>query len=78
MILAQGTFRSMNAYFVEEQGRELINQANVISGQLVSADYFSKDSDKKTVEATMLESSQSADYRVLVLDESCMVVYDTS
>ena len=69
--------RSVQDYFVEERKKELLRQANVISGQLTSSDYLFDGQEHTDMEELILDASQSNDFRVLVLDSSCMVVYDT-
>lgn len=76
--LTSTMFRTVNSYFVEERKKELLSQANVISGQLISSDYFHNEEAWEEMQTTMLEQSQASNFRVLVLDSSCVVIYDTS
>lgn len=77
VLLASTMLHSMQGYFFEERKKELLSQANVISGQ-VAASGFMKDRQGHTdLKEMMLETSQSKNFRVLLLDDSCMVIYDT-
>ena len=77
LLLASTLLHSVQGYFVEERRKELLSQANVISGQLTSARFLFEETGRTDLEEMMLEASQSEDYRIMVLDSSCVVVYDT-
>ncbi|MBR5590308.1 MAG: hypothetical protein IKW40_02140, partial [Anaerotignum sp.] len=73
LLLASTMLHSVQGYFVEERKKELLSQANVISGQLTSSGFLFHEGNRRDMEEMILESSQSGDYRVLVLDSSCVV-----
>ena len=77
LLLASTMLHSVQGYFVEERKKELLSQANVISGQLTSSGFLISEESRSDMEEMILENSQSEGYRVLVLDSSCVVVYDT-
>ena len=77
LLLASTMLHSVQDYFVEERKKELLSQANVISGQVTSADFLFSNASKVDIEEFILETSQTEDYRVLILDASSVVVYDT-
>lgn len=77
LLLASTMLHSVQGYFVEERKKELLSQANVISGQLTSSSFLFDEEDRGDMEELILETSQNEDYRILVLDSSCVVVYDT-
>ena len=77
LLLASTMLHSVQDYFVEERKKELLSQANVISGQVTSADFLFSVASKVDIEEFILETSQTEDYRVLILDASSVVVYDT-
>ncbi|WP_330695220.1 sensor histidine kinase [Anaerotignum sp.] len=77
LLIASTILHSVQDYFIEERKKELLSQANVISGQITSHEYMSDKANRDALEETMLEMSQEHDFRVLVLDSSCLVVYDT-
>ena len=77
LLLSSTMLHSVQGYFVEERKKELLSEANVISGQLTSSGFLFNKEARSDMEEIILESSQNGDFRVLVLDSSCMVVYDT-
>ena len=77
LLLASTMLHSVQGYFVEERKKELLSQANVISGQLTSSSFLFDEEGRGDMEELILETSQNEDYRILVLDSSCVVVYDT-
>ncbi|KXL53027.1 alkaline phosphatase synthesis sensor protein PhoR [Anaerotignum neopropionicum] len=77
LLIASTILHSVQDYFIEERKKELLSQANVISGQITSHDYLMDKDVRNTLEETILQMSQEHDFRVLVLDSSCLVVYDT-
>lgn len=77
LLLASTLLHSVQGYFVEERKKELLSQANVISGQLASSGFLFDESGRSDLEEMILETSQREDFRILVLDSSCVVVYDT-
>ena len=77
LLLASTMLHSVQGYFVEERRKEFLSQANVISGQLTSARFLFDEAGRTDLEEMMLEASQSEDYRIMVFDSSCVVVYDT-
>ncbi len=77
LLLASTMLHSVQGYFVEERKKELLSQANVISGQLTSSGFLFDEKSRGDMEELMLETSQNEDYRILILDSSCVVVYDT-
>ena len=77
LLLASTMLHSVQGYFVEERKKELLSQANVISGQLTSSSFLIHEGNRGGMEEIILENSRSEDYRVLILDSSFVVVYDT-
>lgn len=77
LLLASTMLHSVQGYFTEERKKELLSQANVISGQVTSSGFLWDAADRSDLEQVILESSQQEDYRVLILDAACVVVYDT-
>ncbi len=77
LLLASTLLHSVQGYFVEERKKELLSQANVISGQLASSGFLFEETGRNELEEIILETSQREDFRILVLDASCVVVYDT-
>lgn len=77
LLTASTMLHSVQGYFVEERKKELLSQANVISGQVASSNFLFDEQGRKDLEEVILETGQSNNFRVLVLDSACMVVYDT-
>lgn len=77
LLLASTMLHSVQGYFVEERKKELLSQANVISGQVTSSGFLYHDENRSDLEEGILKTSQDEDYRVLILDDSCTVIYDT-
>lgn len=77
LLVANTILHSIQGYFVEERKKELLSQANVVAGQLASYDFFTNEESKETLEEMILETSQEKDFRILILDSSAMVIYDT-
>ncbi len=77
LLLASTMLHSVQGYFVEERKKELLSQANVISGQISSSRYLFDEEGRGELEESILETSQKEDFRILVLDAYCVVVYDT-
>jgi len=77
LLLASTMLHSVQGYFVEERKKELLSQANVISGQLTSSNYLLREENRGAMEEVILETYRSEDYRVMILDSSYMVIYDT-
>ncbi len=77
LLLASTMLHSVQEYFVEERKKELLSQANVISGQVTSSGFMTDRQGHSDLKEMMLETSQSQNFRVLILDASCVVVYDT-
>ena len=77
LLMANTILHSMQEYFVEERKQELLSQANVIAGQLASNDFFFNQENQESLEEMVLQTGQDEDFRVLILDASAMVVYDT-
>ena len=77
LLLASTMLHSVQGYFLDERKKELLSQANVISGQATSSAFLFDEEHRSELEESILNSSQEKNYRVLILDASCMVVYDT-
>ena len=77
LLLASTMLHSVQDYFVEERKKELLSQANVISGQLTSSGFLFNEENRGDMEEIILETSRNEGYRVLILDSSYVVVYDT-
>lgn len=69
--------RSMEEYFVNERKAELLSNANMIAGQVSSYNYLKSSSYHSDVEGIILQLGEKEKFRILVLDASGLIVYDT-
>ncbi len=77
LLISNTLLHSIQSYFVEERKKELLSEANVIAGQLASYDFFENKIYQEDLQEMMLHLGQEEDFRILVLDTSAIVVYDT-
>lgn len=77
LLVANTILHSIQGYFVEERKKELLSQANVVAGQLSSYDFFTNSDSRESLEEMILETAQDKDFRIMILDSSAMVVYDS-
>ena len=77
LLISNTLLHSIQSYFVEERKKELLSEANVIAGQLASYDFFENQIYQEDLQEMMLHLGQEEDFRILVLDTSAIVVYDT-
>lgn len=77
LLISNTLLHSIQSYFVEERKKELLSEANVIAGQLASYDFFENTTHQEDLQEMMLNMGQEEDFRILVLDNSAIVVYDT-
>ena len=77
LLLASTILHSVQGYFLDERKKVLLSQANVISGQVTSSEFLFDEEKRSALEETILETSQEKNFRVMILDSSCLVTYDT-
>ena len=77
LLLASTILHSVQGYFLDERKKVLLSQANVISGQVTSSEFLFDEENRSALEETILETSQEKNFRVMILDSSCLVTYDT-
>lgn len=78
LLLSNVVFKTTEKYYIEERKKELLNQANILSGHIVISDYmFDKD---KTAEFTedIEQTSTQGDFRIIVTDAMGTVVNDSN
>ena len=71
-------FRTMNEYFVEERKKELLNQANILSGKISASHYLYDTKKRNEFDEEIRITSNQGNFRVLVIDASGIVVNDSS
>lgn len=72
--MAQLTMKSVNEYFVEERKKELLLQANVISGHIGISDYLYDDSKAIVFDYDINQTSKQSGYRIIVIDKTGTVI----
>lgn len=77
-IVAQLTLNSVQGYFVEERKKELLLQANIVSGHIGISDYMYDDSKALLFDYDINQTSKQSGYRIIVLDRSGVVVNDSN
>ncbi len=71
-------FRTMDEYFVEERKKELLNQANILSGKISTSHYLYDSTKWNDFNEEIRNSSNKGNFRVLVIDASGIVINDSS
>lgn len=78
ILLSNVVFKTTQKYYIEERKKELLNQANILSGHIVISDYmFDKEKDgefSKDIDQTSMQGG----FRVLVIDAMGTVVNDSN
>jgi len=68
----------MDRYFVEERKKELLSQANVISGHITVSDYLYDENKYEDFEYDMEQTSIQGNFRIIVTDATGVVVADSN
>ena len=76
IILSNLTFESVEKYFIEERKKELLLQANVISGHISISDYMHDESKSILFDYDINQTSKQSGYRIMVLDNTGVVIND--
>ena len=66
IILSNLTFESVEKYFIEERKKELLLQANVISGHISISDYMNDESKSILFDYDINQTSKQSGYRIMV------------
>ena len=78
LLMAQLTMKSVNEYFVEERKKELLLQANVISGHIGISDYLYDESKSIVFDYDINQTSKQSGYRIIIIDRTGTVVNDSN
>ncbi len=78
LVFSSIVFNTMDKYFVEERKKELLSQANVISGHITISDYLFDESKRDEFEDDMEQTSIQGDFRIIVTDATGVVVADSN
>ena len=65
--MAQLTLKSVEGYFVEERKKELLLQANVVSGHIGISDYLYDENKAVIFDYDINQTSKQSGYRIIVL-----------
>lgn len=78
VIMTQISLKSVQSYFVEERKKELLQQANVISGHISISDYMYDEKKSLIFDYDINQTSKQSGYRIIVLDRTGVVVNDSN
>lgn len=76
LLFTNTIFRTMDDYFVEERKKELLSQANIISGKISSSNYLYSEANRYKINEEIREISEKESYRIMVIDSSGVVIKD--
>ncbi|MBE6008267.1 MAG: cell wall metabolism sensor histidine kinase WalK [Lachnospiraceae bacterium] len=71
-------FDAMDGYFVEERKKELLSQANVISGHITVSEYLYDENKYEDFEYDIEQTSIQGNFRIIVTDATGIVVADSN
>lgn len=71
-------FKTMDKYFIEERKKELLSQANVVSGHITISNYLSDESKRPLFDDYVTVTSKQGGYRIIVIDATGTVVNDSN
>lgn len=71
-------FKTMDKYFIEERKKELLSQANVLSGRISMANYLFEPNKKDLFDLEISDTSKRGSYRIMIMDASGVVINDSS
>ncbi len=71
-------FRTMDEYFVQERKKELLSQANILSGKISASHYLYDNTKWSQFNEEIRQMSNKENFRIIVIDSSGIVVNDSS
>lgn len=78
LVFTNIVFKTMDKYYIEERKKELLSQANVISGHITISNYLFDKSKNELFNYDIYETSKKGGYRILILDSKGIVVNDSN
>ena len=79
MLFFYGTFiNSLIAFQREEQENNLLAAVNIIAGNISDSDYFTSKGISPVLEPSLDQKSKEEQYRIMLIDESGRVLYDSN
>ncbi len=71
-------FKTMDKYFIDERKKELLSQANVVSGHITISNYMFDESKRTLFDYDIAQTSKQSGYRILVIDSTGVVINDSN
>ncbi len=78
LLLSNIVFKTTEKYYIEERKRELLNQANILSGHIVISDYLYDLEKTAEFNRDIDQTSSQGGFRIIVTDYMGMVVNDSN
>ncbi len=78
LLLSSVVFRITEQYYIEERKKELLNQANILSGHIALSDYLTDTEKAAEFIEDLEQTSSQGDFRIIVTDETGLVVNDSN
>ena len=71
-------FKTTESYFIEERKKELLNQANILSGHITISGYMGNDELKHAFDRDVELTGEQGGYRIIVTDDMGYVIEDSN
>ena len=78
LLLSNIVFYITEQYYIEERKKELLNQANILSGHIALSDYLTNDEKWAEFNEDLAQTSAQGGFRILVTDAGGTVVNDSN
>lgn len=78
LFFATTVSQTVGRYFVEERKKELLSQANIVSGNIATSRYLFEESKWPLFDEYILKTSKQGNYRIIVVDSTGTVVNDSN
>lgn len=78
LLLSNIVFKTTEKYYIEERKKELLNQANILSGHIIISDYMYDAEKAAEFNEDIAQTSAQGGYRIIVTDAMGTVVNDSN
>ncbi|MGL4790372.1 MAG: ATP-binding protein [Anaerotignaceae bacterium] len=78
LLLSSVVFTTTEKYYIEERKKELLNQANILSGHIMISDYMMDTEKNAEFSADIVQTSIQGGFRIIVTDAMGTVVNDSN
>lgn len=78
LILSNIVFKTTEKYYIEERKKELLNQANILSGHIVISDYMYDSNKSEEFNEDLAQTSTQGGFRIIVTNAMGTVVNDSN